>query len=111
VRSSPGVPSIPFIRQRDPLGLGHAVLVAEDHVAGESFAVLLGDDLIAGNTPLLQEMLRIHERYGRSVIAVVEVARDEIGMYGSIEPDFVQERLGRGGAIREEASPGGPPPR
>src|SRR4029450_6197893 len=105
VRSSPGVPSIPFIRQRDPLGLGHAVLVAEDHVAGESFAVLLGDDLIAGNTPLLQEMLRIHERYGRSVIAVVEVARDEIGMYGSIEPEFVQERLARVVSIVEKPSP------
>ncbi|MGH2580228.1 MAG: UTP--glucose-1-phosphate uridylyltransferase GalU [Actinomycetota bacterium] len=105
VREISEMASIHFIRQRDPLGLGHAVLVAEDHVAGESFAVLLGDDLIAGNTPLLQEMLRIHERYGRSVIAVVEVARDEIAMYGSIEPEFVQERLARVVSIVEKPLP------
>jgi UTP--glucose-1-phosphate uridylyltransferase len=105
VREISEMASIHFIRQRDPLGLGHAVLVAEDHVAGESFAVLLGDDLIVGNTPLLQEMLRIHERYGRSVIAVMEVARDEIAMYGSIEPEFVQERLARVVSIVEKPSP------
>jgi UTP--glucose-1-phosphate uridylyltransferase len=105
VREISEMASIHFIRQRDPLGLGHAVLVAEDHVAGESFAVLLGDDLILGTTPLLQEMLRIHERYGRSVIAVQEVARDEIGMYGSIEPEFVQERLARVVSIVEKPAP------
>ena len=105
VREISEMASIHFIRQRDPLGLGHAVLVAEDHVAGESFAVLLGDDLILGTTPLLQEMLRIHERYGRSVIAVQEVARDEIGMYGSIEPEFVQERLTRVVSIVEKPAP------
>ena len=105
VREISEMASIHFIRQRDPLGLGHAVLVAEDHVAGESFAVLLGDDLIVGTTPLLQEMLRIHERYGRSVIAVQEVARDEIGMYGSIEPEFVQERLARVVSIVEKPAP------
>ncbi|HET7870432.1 MAG TPA: UTP--glucose-1-phosphate uridylyltransferase GalU [Actinomycetota bacterium] len=105
VREISEMASIHFIRQRDPLGLGHAVLVAEDHVAGESFAVLLGDDLILGTTPLLQEMLRIHERYGRSVIAVQEVARDEIDMYGSIEPEFVQERLARVVSIVEKPAP------
>jgi len=105
VREISEMASIHFIRQRDPLGLGHAVLVAEDHVAGESFAVLLGDDLIRGTTPLIQEMLRIHERYGRSVIAVQEVARDEIGMYGSIEPEFAEERLARVVSIVEKPAP------
>jgi UTP--glucose-1-phosphate uridylyltransferase len=105
VREISEMASIHYIRQRDPLGLGHAVLVAEDHVAGEPFAVLLGDDLITGTTPLLQEMLRIHERYGRSVIAVLEVARDEISMYGSIEPEFVQERLARVVSIVEKPAP------
>ena len=105
VREISEMASMHYIRQRDPLGLGHAVLVAEEHVAGESFAVLLGDDLILGTTPLLQEMLRIHERYGRSVVAVQEVARDEIGMYGSIEPEFVQEQLARVVSIVEKPSP------
>jgi UTP--glucose-1-phosphate uridylyltransferase len=105
VRQISEMASIHYIRQRDPLGLGHAVLVAEDHVAGEPFAVLLGDDLIVGTTPLLQDMLQIHERYGRSVIAVQEVARDEISMYGSIEPEFVQERLARVISIVEKPAP------
>jgi len=96
---------IHYIRQRDPLGLGHAVLVAEDHVAGEPFAVLLGDDIISERTPLLQEMLKVHERYGRSVIAVQEVARSEIGLYGSIQPEFVEERLARIVTIVEKPAP------
>lgn len=95
VREISEMAMIHYIRQRDPLGLGHAVLVAEDHVAGEPFAVLLGDDIISERTPLLQEMLKVHERYGRSVIAVQEVARSEIGLYGSIQPEFVEERLAR----------------
>jgi len=95
VREISEMAMIHYIRQRDPLGLGHAVLVAEDHVAGEPFAVLLGDDIISERTPLLQEMLKVHERYGRSVIAVQEVPRSEIGLYGAIQPEFVEERLAR----------------
>lgn len=105
VREISEMAMIHYIRQRDPLGLGHAVLVAEDHVAGEPFAVLLGDDIIAERTPLLQEMLKVHERYGRSVIAVQEVARSEIGLYGSIQPEFVEERLARIVSIVEKPAP------
>lgn len=105
VREISEMAMIHYIRQRDPLGLGHAVLVAEDHVAGEPFAVLLGDDIISERTPLLQEMLKVHERYGRSVIAVQEVARSEIGLYGSIQPEFVEERLARIVTIVEKPAP------
>ena len=105
VREISEMAMIHYIRQRDPLGLGHAVLVAEDHIAGEPFAVLLGDDIIAERTPLLQEMLKVHERYGRSVIAVQEVARSEIGLYGSIQPEFVEERLARVVSIVEKPAP------
>ncbi|HEX9694473.1 MAG TPA: UTP--glucose-1-phosphate uridylyltransferase GalU [Actinomycetota bacterium] len=105
VREISEMAMIHYIRQRDPLGLGHAVLVAEDHVAGEPFAVLLGDDIIAERTPLLQEMLKVHERYGRSVIAVQEVARSEIGLYGSIQPEYVEERLARIVSIVEKPAP------
>lgn len=105
VREISEMASIHFIRQRDPLGLGHAVLAAEDHAAGEPFAVLLGDDLIAETSPLLPEMLRIHERYGRSVIAVLEVARDQINLYGSVHPEFVEERLARVVSIVEKPDP------
>jgi len=54
---------------------------------------------------LLQDMLRIHERYGRSVIAVQEVARDEICLYGCVQPEFVEERLARVVSIIEKPAP------
>ena len=94
-----------YIRQKDPLGLGHAVAVAEDHVGDEPFAVLLGDDLIHRSMPLLAEMLRVHERYGRSVIAVQEVPPQDISHYGSIEPEFVEDHLARVLSIVEKPAP------
>jgi UTP--glucose-1-phosphate uridylyltransferase len=86
---------IHYIRQRDPLGLGNAVAVAEPHVGGQPFACLLGDDLIIDSNPLLEEMLHVHERYGRSVVAVMEVPREDISLYGCIQPEFVEENLAR----------------
>ncbi|MBI4259238.1 MAG: UTP--glucose-1-phosphate uridylyltransferase GalU [Actinobacteria bacterium] len=97
--------SIHYIRQRDPLGLGNAVAVAEPHVGGEPFAVLLGDDIMTESNPLLAEMLKVHERYGRSVIAVQEVPRDQIGLYGSVEPEWVEDDLARVVSVVEKPSP------
>ena len=110
VREITDMASIHYIRQRDPLGLGHAVSVAEDHVGGEPFAVLLGDDIIAESNPLLSEMLRVHERYGRSVLAAMEVSRDEISLYGCIEPEFVEDdRLARVLSVVEKPEPDNAP--
>jgi UTP--glucose-1-phosphate uridylyltransferase len=96
---------IHYIRQRDPLGLGNAVSVAEPHVEGHPFACLLGDDIIVESNPLLEEMLKVHERYGRSVVAVQEVPREEISLYGSIQPEFVEENLARVVQVVEKPSP------
>jgi len=110
VREITDMATIHYIRQRDPLGLGHAVSVAEEHVGDEPFAVLLGDDIMAESNPLLAEMLRIHDRYGRSVIAAMQVARDDIGLYGCIEPEFVEEdRLARVLSIVEKPDPDSAP--
>jgi UTP--glucose-1-phosphate uridylyltransferase len=97
--------SIHYIRQRDPMGLGAAVAVAEQHVAGEPFAVLLGDDIVAASRPLLQQMIDIYDRYGRSVVAVQEVRREEISLYGAVEPEFVEDHLARVVDIVEKPSP------
>ena len=77
---------IHYVRQRDPLGLGHAVSVARHHVGDEPFAVLLADDLMVDDGALLRSMLDVHERYGRSCIAFSEVSPEEISSYGCIEP-------------------------
>ena len=55
---------IHYVRQGEPLGLGHAVAVAADHVGDEPFVVLLGDDVMSGSSRVLAEMLAVHERYG-----------------------------------------------
>jgi len=105
VREISDMATIHYIRQRDPLGLGHAVAAAEGHVGREPFAVLLGDDLMAESNPLLQEMLLVHDRYGRSVLAAMEVSRDEISLYGCIEPEFIEDgRLARVRSIVEKPS-------
>ena len=105
VRAISDMAMIYYIRQKDALGLGHAVSLAEPHVGDEPFAVLLPDDLILESMPLLEEMLKVHERYGRSVIAVQEVARDEISLYGAIKPEPVEDDLVRVVSIVEKPAP------
>ena len=78
---------IHYVRQRDPLGLGHAVSVARHHVGDEPFAVLLADDIMVDESLLLRTMLDVHDRRGRSCLALSEVSPDEISLYGCVEPD------------------------
>jgi UTP--glucose-1-phosphate uridylyltransferase len=104
VREISDMASIHYIRQKDPQGLGAAVAMAESHVNGEPFAVLLGDDIIASGN-LLRDMLSVYSRYGRSVIAVKEVPRADISLYGSIEPEMVEENLVRVVRIVEKPAP------
>lgn len=105
IREIAEMASIHYVRQKEALGLGHAVSVAEAFVAGEPFAVMLGDDLIHESVPLLMDMVRVYEKYGRSVVAALEVSRDEIGMYGCIEPEWVEENLARIVSIIEKPEP------
>jgi len=105
VREIADMASIHYVRQKEALGLGHAISISEAFVVGDPFAVLLGDDLIHESMPLLPEMLRVHERYGRSVLAAQEVSRDEISWYGCIVPEWVEESLARVVSIVEKPSP------
>lgn len=77
---------IHYVRQRDPLGLGHAVSAARHHVGNEPFAVLLADDLMVDDGVLLKSMLGAYDRSGHSVVAVQEVTPEEISSYGCVEP-------------------------
>ncbi|MGV8965533.1 MAG: UTP--glucose-1-phosphate uridylyltransferase GalU [Cellulomonas sp.] len=82
VRASTDLADVHFVRQRQPKGLGHAVLCAKRHVGNEPFAVLLGDDLIDRRDPILPGMLALQERTGGSVVALLEVDPDQIHLYG-----------------------------
>ncbi len=74
--------SIHYVRQGEPLGLGHAVHVAKGHVGNEPFAVMLGDDLIDASNPILPKMLEVLEEFGGSVLCLMEVAPEDIHLYG-----------------------------
>jgi len=82
VEYSTDLANLHYVRQGDPKGLGHAVLCAKDHVGRNPFAVLLGDDLIDARDPLLKRMIAVHQATGRSVIALLEVPREQIKLYG-----------------------------
>jgi UTP--glucose-1-phosphate uridylyltransferase len=82
VRRASELAQIHYVRQGDPRGLGHAVLVAEGHVGHEAFAVLLGDDLVDPRDPLLAQMIDVQKREGGSVIALMEVPNDQVSLYG-----------------------------
>ncbi|MEV0530278.1 UTP--glucose-1-phosphate uridylyltransferase GalU [Kitasatospora sp. NPDC050463] len=82
VRESVELANMHYVRQGDPKGLGHAVSVAEQHVAGQPFAVLLGDDLIDPRDPLLARMIEVQQELGGSVVALMEVDPAQIHLYG-----------------------------
>jgi UTP--glucose-1-phosphate uridylyltransferase len=71
-----------FVRQGQPRGLGHAVHIAKEHVGDNPFAVLLGDDLIDARDHLLEQMLAAREQHGGSVVALMEVPRESVHLYG-----------------------------
>lgn len=82
VTESSDLARIHYVRQGDPLGLGHAVLMAESHVGAEPFAVLLGDDLIDPRDPVLREMMAVRDRFGGSVVCLMRVPVETISLYG-----------------------------
>ena len=82
-----------YIHQEEPLGLGHAILVAKALVGNEPFAVLLGDDIIDAEVPCLKQMISTFERYQSSIIAVQQVSKEETSSYGIIDPKPVEDSI------------------
>lgn len=85
--------NIHFIRQKEPLGLGNAILCAEQFVGEEPFAVLLGDDIMAAEPPGLRQLKEVFETYQTTVIGVQTVQREEVSKYGIISGVKLQGRI------------------
>ncbi len=103
-----------YVRQKEALGLGHAILMARDLIGEEPFAVLLGDDVIHSATPCLRQMLDVYDAHQGSVIAIQEVPRDNISSYGVISgtpqaPPNPGNRLCRIDDLVEKPSPAAAP--
>jgi len=93
IRELSSLVDICYIRQKEQLGLGHAILTAKEIVGKDPFAVLLPDDIIDSKVPALKQMIEVYEQYQASVIAVERIARQDTVKYGIIEPKKVSDRV------------------
>jgi UTP--glucose-1-phosphate uridylyltransferase len=95
VRAVSEMVHIAYVRQKEALGLGHAILVARDLMNEEPFAVLLGDDVIVADVPCIRQLMDVYEKYQTSVVALMEVPEQETGRYGIIKGRPLPEGDGR----------------
>jgi UTP--glucose-1-phosphate uridylyltransferase len=86
IRTISELATVSYVRQKEPLGLGHAILCARTLVGGESFGVFLGDDIIVSATPCMRQLLDVYARYQGPVVAVMRIPGSDIGRYGVIQP-------------------------
>ena len=86
IRTISELATVSYVRQKEPLGLGHAILCARPLVGEEAFAVFLGDDIIVSETPCMRQLLEVFERYRGPVVAVERIPKDQLSRYGVIRP-------------------------
>ncbi len=91
VRAISDMIDVSYVRQKEALGLGHAVLRAKELVGHEPFSVVLSDDIIASQTPCIRQLLDVYEFYGASVLALMEVPKDQISAYGVVDAELVSD--------------------
>lgn len=100
VRAISDMIDVSYVRQKEALGLGHAVLRSKELVGNEPFAVVLADDVIDSEVPCIRQLIDVYEFYGASVLALMEVPKDKISAYGVVDAEPVphngaQDRLYR----------------
>jgi UTP--glucose-1-phosphate uridylyltransferase len=105
MQAIPDMATIRYVHQMQPLGLGHAVLMARDMVGDEPFAVFLPDDLIWSDKPTIGSMIEVFGRVGASVIAVREVPKEQVSSLGIVDPEPAGERLYRIRRMVEKPKP------
>src|SRR5580658_10040874 len=95
VRAVSDMIDVAYVRQKEALGLGHAVLRARELVGDEPFAVILSDDVIDAEVPCLRQLLDVYEFYGASVVALMEVPGDAISSYGAVDAEPISHNSGK----------------
>ncbi len=95
VRRISDLAQLAYVRQKEQLGLGHAVLMARELVGHEPFAVILSDDVVVADRPCIGQLVEAYEQVHASVVAVMEVPREETSRYGVIDPDPSDTANGR----------------
>lgn len=100
MRSISTLLEIIYLRQKEPKGLGHAILTARDLVGEEAFAVLLSDDIIDSRVPCLKQLMAVYEEYGASVLALQRVRKQDVSSYGIIRGHAVRDKNWNGRLYR-----------
>jgi UTP--glucose-1-phosphate uridylyltransferase len=95
VRAISEMVRVMYVRQREALGLGHAVLQAKDFVCDEPFAVLLSDDIIDSEVPGLKQLIDVYEKYDAPVIGTMQVAGEAISRFGALDVDEIEDGVYR----------------
>jgi len=111
IRELAGMVDVCYIRQKEQLGLGHAILTAREIVGDEPFAVILPDDIIDSKVPCLQQMVAVYEKYGGGVIAVERVSDEDTRKYGIIKPRKVADNVYQILSLVEKPDPSSAPSR
>jgi UTP--glucose-1-phosphate uridylyltransferase len=93
VRKISDMVNIHYIRQKEPLGLGHAIHCAKSFIGKEPFAVLLGDDIVYADKPCLKQMIEAYDEYKTTILGVQDVPREEVNKYGIIEGKYIEDRI------------------
>ena len=91
VRAISDMIDVSYVRQKEALGLGHAVLRAKELVGNEPFATVLSDDIISSGIPCIRQLLDVYEFYGASVLALMEVPKEQISAYGVVDAELVSD--------------------
>jgi UTP--glucose-1-phosphate uridylyltransferase len=99
------IADIHYVRQGEAKGLGHAVGMARKHVGDQSFAVMLGDDIMDGGSTVLSEMMAVHEETGQAVVVVKDVPLEDVSLYGSIACEPAGDRRLQVTGIVEKPKP------
>ncbi len=97
--------NIHYVRQKQALGLGHAIHCAKSFAGDSPFAVLLGDDIVRSKTPCLRQMIDVYDKYGASVLGVQEVAKEDISKYGIVDAVPVEDKVYRVRGMVEKPNP------
>ena len=93
VRNISDMVNIQYIRQKEPRGLGHAVLCAKSVIGNEPFAVILGDDIVDSEKPCLKQLIDIYNEYNTTILGVQQVKREDVNKYGIVNGKQIDEKL------------------
>jgi UTP--glucose-1-phosphate uridylyltransferase len=103
VRHISNLAQLAYVRQKEQLGLGHAILMAKDLIGHEPFAVLLPDDVVIGDRPAIGQLIHAYDQTHASVVAVMQVPDDEVSRYGVVDTEPADSHLD-GGRLRKMTS-------